>query len=60
MIDGKTISILEDKDERSTMKTIHIQLPMESAGKTKIELKIKAGAGFTSHKILEIRTLRPD
>jgi len=51
---------LEDKDERSTMKTIHIQLPMESAGKTKIELKIKAGAGFTSHKILEIRTLRPD
>ncbi|WP_394676386.1 beta-L-arabinofuranosidase domain-containing protein [uncultured Sphingobacterium sp.] len=60
MVDGKTISTLEDKDEKSTIKTIRIQLPNDGTGKTNIELKIKAGAGSTSHKILEIRTLRPD
>jgi hypothetical protein len=60
MVDGKTISTLEDKDKKSTIKTIRIQLPNDGTGKTNIELKIKAGAGSTSHKILEIRTLRPD
>jgi hypothetical protein len=60
MVDGKIISTLQDKHEKSTIKTLRIKLPKESTGKTKIELKVKAGAGSTSHKILEIRTLRPD
>ncbi|WP_293903991.1 MULTISPECIES: glycoside hydrolase family 127 protein [unclassified Sphingobacterium] len=60
IIDGKTISTLKDKDEKSTIKTIRINLPEDRTDKNKIELKIKAGAGSTSHKILEARTLLSD
>jgi len=51
---------LKDKDEKSTIKTIRINLPEDRTDKNKIELKIKAGAGSTSHKILEARTLLSD
>ncbi len=60
MINGKTISTLEDKDEKTIIKTIRLPLPQDAIDKTKIELKIKAGTASTSHKILEVRTLLPD
>ncbi|MDQ1151589.1 glycoside hydrolase family 127 protein [Sphingobacterium zeae] len=60
MINGKTISTLEDKDEKTLIKTIRIPLPQDAIDKTKIELKIMAGTASTSHKILEVRTLLPD
>jgi len=60
MINGKTISTWEDKDEKTIIKTIQIPLPQNAIDKTKIELKIKAGTASTSHKILEVRTLLPD
>jgi len=60
IVDGKIIGTLEDSADKSSMKTIQIKLPEDRADKNKIELKIKAGAGSTSHKILEVRTLLSD
>lgn len=58
--DGKVIATLEDRAADSSIKTIRIKLPADRTDKNKIELKIKAGAESTSHKILEARTLLSD
>jgi Uncharacterized protein conserved in bacteria len=60
IVDDKVIATLEDRATNSSIKTIRIKLPEGGTDKNKIELKIKAGAGSTSHKILEARTLLSD
>lgn len=60
IVDGKVMATLEDRAANSSIKTIRIKLPEGGTDKNKIELKIKAGTGYTSHKILEARTLLSD